>query len=64
MRFNRVDLNITWCFNADIHILFITNERYLTYYGVCIFSIINKNPALNITFHLFSDEYKASYVAD
>lgn len=43
--------------NADIDILFTTDKRYLTYCGVCIFSIIDKNPALDITFHLFTDAY-------
>ncbi|MEN4930444.1 glycosyltransferase [Erwinia billingiae] len=49
--------------NADIHILFTTDKRYLTYCGVCIFSIIDKNPALNITFHLFTDEYNDLFPA-
>jgi UDP-glucose:(glucosyl)LPS alpha-1,3-glucosyltransferase/UDP-glucose:(galactosyl)LPS alpha-1,2-glucosyltransferase len=50
-------------FVADINILFTTDKRYLTYCGVCLFSIAQMNPELNLTFHIFTDEYSKLFPA-
>lgn len=46
-----------------MHVLFTSDKHYLTYCGVCIFSIIEANPGFKIKFHIFVDEYDQLFSA-